>query len=217
MRSIMTLIPKGANKDPCVPLKNRCSSLLSCIQKIYSSILNKRFIQYVEYFDSLVDEQNCFRKKSSYVDHVYALASAVQNRPSVCEGIFAAFIDIQKAFDGVDGDLLFNKLLCNNISGKMHLAIESLSAKTSSCVKLNGICTHWFSKNTGVRQGDVISPKLFSIFINDMATGMKSLDKEVMCGHYKCFMLALSSFSQKMKRICKTFQTVSISGVKNRG
>ncbi len=83
MRSIITPIIKGADKDPCVSLNYRGIRFLSCVQKIYSSILNERLIHYVEYFDLLVDEQNGFRKKPSCVDHVYALTSAVHNRLSV--------------------------------------------------------------------------------------------------------------------------------------
>ncbi len=101
------------------------------------------------------------------VDHFYALTNAVQNRLSVgqCTLIFAAFIDIQNAFDWVDRDLLVYKLLCNNISGKIYQAINSLHAKTTSFVKLNGMCTDWFSTNTSIRQGDVISPTFFSILL----------------------------------------------------
>ncbi len=100
-----------------------------------------------------MDEQNGFRKKRSCVDHVYALTSAVQNRLSIGQCTVTAFIDIQKAFDWVDRDLLFYKLLCNNNSGKMYQAIKSLYAKTSSCVKLNGMYTDWFSTNTGHEHG----------------------------------------------------------------
>ncbi len=136
MRSIITPIPKGADRDPCVPLNYRGIRLLSCVQKIYSSLLNKRLIQNLEYFDLLVDEQNGSRKKRSCVDHVYALTSAVQNRLSIGQCPFAAFIDIQKAFDWVDRDLVFYKLLSNNSSGKIYQAIKFLYAKASSCVKL---------------------------------------------------------------------------------
>ncbi len=97
--SWITPIPKGADKDPCVPLNYRGISLLSYVQKIYSSILNKRLMQYLEFFDLLVDEQNGFSKNLSCVDHIYAFTSAVQNRLSVGQSTFAACIDFQKAFD----------------------------------------------------------------------------------------------------------------------
>ncbi len=45
-----------------------------------------------------------------------------------------------------------------------------------SCVKLNSNVTDWVSTESGVHQGDFISPTLFAIFINDLASEMKQLD-----------------------------------------
>ena len=40
--------------------------------------------------------------------------------------------------------------------------------KTVSCVKLNQFKTNWFEVNSGVRQGDSLSPTLFNIYISDL-------------------------------------------------
>ena len=50
----------------------------------------------------LVDEQNGFRRDRSCTDHVFTLNSIIQNRKET----FVTFIDLQKAFDTVDRDLL---------------------------------------------------------------------------------------------------------------
>ena len=119
LRGIISPIPKGANKDPSVPLNYRGVSLLSCVYKTYSSIMNNRLIRYLEDHDILVDEQNGFRAKRACVDHVYSLSTIIRNRMAEGKSTFAAFVDMQKAFDWVDRDLLFYKLLCNNVNGKI--------------------------------------------------------------------------------------------------
>ena len=81
-RSVITPIPKGASKDPCVPLNYRGISLLSCLYKMYTSLLNQRLSLYCESNDLLVDEQNGFRAARSCQDHVYVLSSVIQNRKS---------------------------------------------------------------------------------------------------------------------------------------
>ena len=47
LKAIITPIPKGAKCDPCVPLNYRGISLLSCISKEYSGLINKRLTRYL--------------------------------------------------------------------------------------------------------------------------------------------------------------------------
>ena len=55
-------IPKSATKDPYVPLNYRGISLISCMYKLYSGLINQRLASLMERDDLLVDEQNGFRE-----------------------------------------------------------------------------------------------------------------------------------------------------------
>ena len=57
-QALIVPIPKSSNKDSRIPLNYRGISLLCTSAKLYSSILNKRLISYLEENNSLVDEQN---------------------------------------------------------------------------------------------------------------------------------------------------------------
>ena len=61
-------IPKK-DKDARDPLQNRCITIVCCVAKIYSSILNKRLQNYLEKNNILVEEQNGFRAGRSCIDH----------------------------------------------------------------------------------------------------------------------------------------------------
>ena len=87
-----------------------------------------------------------------------------QNKPK-----FAAFIDFAKAFDWVDRELLLYKLLRSSVDGPFYFAIKSMYTKTRSSVKVND------DLSKCVRQGDVLSPTLFNIFINGLSTELNSL------------------------------------------
>ena len=52
--------------------------------------------------------------------------------------------------------------------------IENIYLVCLASVNINGYITDWFSTKYGVRQGDSLSPTLFSLFINDLATDLKS-------------------------------------------
>ena len=178
LKAVIKPIPKGSMVDPRVPLQYRGICLLSTVSKLYTSLLNNRLLLFCENNGILVEEQNGFRKKRSCEEHIFSLASIIRNPLNKRKNTFAAFIDMEKAFDKVDRNLLLFKLLKYGINGNMYKAIRSLCNNTTYTVNLNGHNTRWFNAELGVRQGDCISPTLFSLFINDMANEVK----EAGCG-----------------------------------
>ena len=120
------------------------------VSKLYSSVLNKRLLNYLESEDMLVDEQNGFRPDRSCEDHVYTACTVIRNRMLNKQSTFATFIDLQKAFDFVDRDALLYRLISNGIDGKFYNSIKAMFLDTTSCVKLNGTLTSWFPVSSGV-------------------------------------------------------------------
>ena len=173
-KAIIAPIPKSSSKDPCVPLNYRGISLLSCIYKLYSSLLNLRLTQHCEENELIVDEQNGFRSKRSCLDHIYVLSTVVRNRKAMGQNTFCAFIDFRKAFDWVNRDLLLYKLSTTfNVHGNLFNTLSTIYSSSNSQLRLNSHLTSSFNVTSGVRQGDAMSPILFSIFLNDLATGIK--------------------------------------------
>ncbi len=130
-----------------------------------------------------MDEQNGFRVRRGCIDHHYTLASVIRNRINQSKSTFAAFIDFQKAFDSIDRDLLFYKLMCNNITGKIYRGIKSMYIIPKSFIKVNSHYSGWFECPSGVKQGQVLSPTLFSVFINNLAVDIKSMKLGVSFGN----------------------------------
>ena len=61
--------------------------------------------------------------------------------------------------------------------GKMYKAIKSLYINSRTCVKLNNNYTEWFTITAGVRQGNILSPNLFSLY--DLAEEIKLLNSGI--------------------------------------
>ena len=81
-----------------------------------------------------------------------------------------------KAFDRVNRDVLFLKLFHIGVSGNLLESLKCLYSECQATVNVNGSLTDFFDITSGVKQGDFISPTLFSLFINDLARGIKSLE-----------------------------------------
>ncbi len=175
-KCIINPIPKSSSSDPRDPLAYRGIALASVMYKMYCHILNARLSMWAENNNILVDEQNGFRKKRSTIDHVSSITSLIETRKKLKRDTFTAFIDFRKAYDFINRDKLWKRLTETGVCGKMLLAIESLYSSVSSCIRINSYNTDWFEVHTGLRQGCILSPLLFNMYINDLALYLKSLN-----------------------------------------
>ena len=101
----------------------------------------------------------------------------IRNRKACGQSTFCAYIDFKKAFDWVNRDLLLYKVsTLFDIHGRLFNNLSSIYSISNSQLRLNGLLTGSFNVNSGVRQGDIMSPILFSMFLNDLATGIKDLN-----------------------------------------
>lgn len=85
--------------------------------------------------------------------------------------------------------MMLYKLLLNNIDGKLYKSVKNIYQSSESCVRINGKLTNWFDCKTGVKQGDNLSPTLFSIFINDLIQEINNMNLGIELGNRKLSIL----------------------------
>jgi len=177
--SIINPIAKPG-KDCRIPKNTRPISLVSTIYKLFASILNNRLIDYIDENQLLSDEQNGFRRLRSCVDHLYVLITVLKERKKNKQDTFACFVDFARAFDSIDHDLLVYKLIQKGIDGKFLNILKNSYKSMCGIIRLNGYMTNSFNISSGVRQGDVLSPTLFGLYIDDLVHDIKQLNCGVM-------------------------------------
>jgi len=82
--------------------------------------------------------------------------------------VLSVFIDLEKAYDMVNKDVLLSKLLRYGISGGMFRVIHSLLSNRTFQVRLGSTLSLTKRLENGTPQGSVLSPILFSLMINDL-------------------------------------------------
>ena len=87
--------------------------------------------------------------------------------------LFGCFIDFSKAFDTIPRKNLFQKLLNYNINGKFYDCLTTLYSEDQACVKIGNQITNKFQVNRGVKQGCILSPLLFNIYLSDLQSQIK--------------------------------------------
>lgn len=134
-------------------------SLLSVVYKIFTKILLNRMERILD--DYQPNEQAGFRKKFSCMDNIQAVTQLIERSREYNLPLVLLFIDYKKAFDSIEVNAVLNAVVCAGIpSGYVHL-LEQCISNTSTNIQLFERKLN-IRVEKGVRQGDTISPKLFT-------------------------------------------------------
>ena len=166
---------KGAPEDPD---NYRGITLLSCLSKVFTAVINNRLGEFAKSTNLISKEQAGFRPGCSTVDHIFALNCLLDIYLSKGQKLYCGFIDYRKAFDTVWRAGLWSKVLKSDINGKLIRVIMNLYDKAKSSIKTQYGTSESFPCQMGVRQGENLSPFLFALYLNDLASFMETEGSE---------------------------------------
>jgi hypothetical protein len=157
---------KGSRNDPS---NYRGISLLCTISKIFMKILNNRMTTWAEENGKLDEGQSAYRKHRSTVDNMFTLYATVQKYLTKKSGrCYCVYVDFTQAFDTIPHLHLWFKLIRKGVHGKILVLLRKMYAKLKSCVKTISGLTGFFECTIGTRQGCMISPFLFILYIDEL-------------------------------------------------
>ena len=123
---------------------------------------------------------------------------------------YACFIDVRKAYDRVWRDGLLKALWQKGVRGRAWRVVRSYYQNVKSCVRMESGDTDWFDIGVGVRQGCVLSPLLFNLFIDNMALEVKALGwaSTMEAGSWQYYSMRTMWYCwQTRRKISKSFWT----------
>ena len=148
--------------------------MLSNLSKIFTGIINNRIVLWSEFKGFLSECQAGFCQKRSTVDQMFILKTMIDRFLFRKRGRFyCIFVDFSKAFDTVNRNYLFYSLIKSGIHGKMSQLIREVYSNVKATVRTDEGLTGFFECKLGVRQGCMLSPRLFIIFINELEKMLK--------------------------------------------
>lgn len=173
---IKPLFKGGCVNDPSC---YRGISISSCFSKLFTRILFNRLDKYLEDNSIICPEQIGFRKGARTSDHIFSLKTLIDKFFKKKKYLFTCFVDLKKAFDTVNRKALLHKIYSYDIRGNFYRIMESMYRNVYFSVKVPDGLTDSFDSSIGVKQGCVLSPTIFSLYVNDLVKHFNSDDDQV--------------------------------------
>ena len=191
----VTPLFKGGIKSE---VKNyRPISILTAFNKVFETIIKKRLVNFWNRFEVFSPTQFGFRENYSTtlaITHLREyILTELDNNMNIC----ALFIDLAKAFDTVNHEILLYKLTQYGIRGFANDLIRSYLTNRKQLVCGDGFSSSYLDINIGVPQGSVLGPLLFLIYINDIS----------LCSNLKATLYADDSVFTLSHKNANTLQT----------
>lgn len=140
----------------------------SNLAKIFEQSLKEQFDECLLEHRIINDNQFGFLHNSSTLSACSQLIANIQHQLDRKNSVICIFIDLKKAFDFVNHDLLLYKLRCLGMTDKSYNIFKNFVTERKQFVKIGEKESDLQPIRSGVPQGSILSPSLFNYFINDV-------------------------------------------------
>jgi hypothetical protein len=162
------VVPIFKSGSPLSPDNFRPIALVNCFSKILEKIVATSLFNHLDLNDLLFIHQYGFQRGKSTehnLIHITNYIGQALNDGNWCIGVF---LDLKKAFDTVQHDILLSKLPKFGITGNILEWFKSYLSGRKQCVDINGTLSDLKDILMSVLQGSSLGPILFLCFINDI-------------------------------------------------
>ena len=167
-KDILHPIHKSDEKND--PNNFRGIAIASCFGKLFTKLMKNRLQRFCDKNEFISEIQGSGKKATRTSDHLMVIKYLIDK---IVKGekrkLYACFVDIKKAFDCTDRQLLFYKLLSEyKVGGNFLKMLQSMYQNHEVYVRVEDGLLQPIFTTIGLKQGCGISPLLFNLFINKL-------------------------------------------------
>ena len=163
-------------------------SILSVFSKIFEKLMHCRVYSFLTEHNILYTKQFGFRSGFSTEMALMCVTDFIIRALDRKNHVIALFLDMRKAFDTVNIDILLNKLFHLGLRGPVHSWFRDFLRGRSQRVIIDGIHSDLRETQCGVPQGSTLGPLLFLLYINDLPMALNNVTPVIFADDTSIFM-----------------------------
>lgn len=166
----VVLVPVIKDKSGNITSKDnyRPIALAGIVSKVIEIIILNRICEFLE----TASNQFGFKRKHGTDQCIYLLKECINSYKTLNSSVFTCFLDASKAFDRVNHGVLFAKLIRRGVPVYIVRLLMYWYAHQRVCVRWGSTYSEFFTVGNGVRQGGILSPLLFNVYMDDLSISL---------------------------------------------
>ena len=214
MKTSIIPILKNRNGDSSDKNNNRPIAIVTAMSKLFELCLSKL----LDTFLVTSDNQFGFKRKHATDLCIYTVKSVIKYYNYFGSPVYTCFLDASKAFDRVNHWTLFKKLLIKGVPVILVRILCIWYRCQQLCIQWGKTKSSFFTISNGVRQGGILSPKLFSVYMDDLSnmlirSGVGCYIDNVCVNHVfyaddLCLMAPCAIALQELLNICHSYSII---------
>ena len=173
---VARVVPVFKAEDPTQFSNYRPVSVLPVLSQVFERVLYSRLVRFLDERNVIIPGQYGFRTGHSTIMAITDMVEKVRAAWAGKEYALGVFIDLKKAFDTVDHEILLQKMEHCGIRGVAQVLMRSYLKDRTQYVCYGGYESQRGEVKCGVPQGSVLGPLFFLLYVNDMVASCKELE-----------------------------------------